>query len=155
MSAGAPNVVLIRGHNESRKAIGTFDYSDLNAYLLLVIGLAKPNENHISSFNELARRGRTGKAVPLRDISDIGRREAFITLPHTANLTHAVEIFGSGVHRIIIVQEGTQDVVGILSQLRLVRFFWENGRNFLAIEPLFPQALRDLNIGSHHVRSIK
>ena len=148
-------MVLIREDEASLEAVGTFDYSDLNSYLLLVVGLAHPDEDHLSSFDELAKKGRSGKPVPLRDLSEIGRREAVVRLPHTAHLPHAVEIFASGVHRIIIVKEGTSDVVGVLSQLRLVRFFWEYGRHFPAIEPLFSYSLSELNVGSKAVKSIK
>lgn len=121
----------------------------------MVVGLARPDEDHLSSFDELARKGRSGKPVPLRDLSEIGRREEVVRLPHTANLPHAVEMFASGVHRIIVVKEGSQDVVGVLSQLRLVRFFWEYGRHFPAIEPLFARSLQELSVGSKAVKSIK
>ena len=155
LTKGAPNVVLIRPDPRSRRAIGTFDYSDLNAYLLLVVGLAHPDLAHLQSFNELARKGREGKSVPVKDIKDIGRREPLVVLPHTAKLPQAVEIFGSGVHRILVAREGTQDIYGILTQLRLVRFFWENGRNFPAIDRLFPSSLMDLRVGNKMVTSIK
>lgn len=155
ISGGSPNVVLLRDNKDSRVAIGTFDYSDLNAYLLLVVGLLQPAESDISSFNELARKGREGKEIPLKDVKDLGRKEPLITLPHTANLTKAVEIFGSGIHRIVVVKEHTMDVVGVLTQLRLVSFFWENGRSFAPIEELFPQTLQSLDIGSHSVFAIK
>ena len=155
MTKGAPNVVLIRPDPKSRRAIGTFDYSDLNAYLLLVVGLARPDVGHLQSFNELARKGREGKVIPVKDIKDLGRREPLVVLPHTAKLTQAVETFGSGVHRIMIAQEGTQDIIGILTQLRLVRFFWENGRDFPQIDRIFPNSLMDLRVGSKAVRSIK
>lgn len=154
ISSGSPNVVLIRENKDSHAAIGTFDYSDLNAYLLLVVGLARP-DNSESSFNDLAQKGREGKPVPLRDVKDLGKKEPLITLPHTANLTKAVEIFGSGIHRIIIVKEHSQEVIGVLSQLRLVGFFWMNGRNFPAVDYLYPQTLRELSIGSQAVVSIK
>ncbi|TKA40323.1 Protein SDS23, partial [Cryomyces minteri] len=119
ISSGAPNVVLIRDTADSRTAVGTFDYSDLNAYLLLVVGLAHPDEGHISSFKELAKKGREGKTIVLSDVKDLGRKEPLLVLPNTEGLSKAVEIFGSGTHRIIIVEEGTTDVVGILTQLRL------------------------------------
>lgn len=78
-----------------------------------------------------------------------------MTLPATANLTHAIEVFGGGVHRIIIVEEGTDNVVGILSQLRLVKFLWENGRNFPIIDALYSQSIKDLGIGSQLTISVK
>lgn len=148
-------MVLVRDSMDTRVAYNTFDYSDLNAYLLLVVGLGHPDEGHVDSFNELVKKGRQGKPIRLEDIKELGRREAFITLPHTSKLTHAVEIFGSGVHRIIIQKEGTHEVVGVLTQLRLVRFFWENGRDFPAIHDMFPSTLKDLGFGARPAKSIK
>jgi CBS domain-containing protein len=76
-------------------------------------------------------------------------------LPASANVMKAVEVFGGGVHRVVVVDEkDDQKVVGIFSQFRLVKFLWENGRSFPIIEELYPQSLRDLRIGSHEVISI-
>ena len=155
---GPPNVVLIRESSSSREAVDTFDYSDLNAYLLLVVGLAHPDQEDVSSFNELARKGREGKPIPLQDVKDLRRKEhkePFIRVPHTQTLTKAMEIFGSGIHRIIVVKEGTADIIGVLSQLRLVRFFYQHGRSFPAIEMLYSSPLKDLEIGSRNVIAIK
>lgn len=154
ISSSSPNVVLLRDSPTSRTAIGTFDYSDLNAYLLLVVGLAQPDEDQVSSFRELAQKGREGKPIPLKDVKGLSRKEPLVTLPHTAPLTKAVEILGSGVHRIIIVKEHTADAIGVLTQLRLIIFFWENGRHFPSIESLYPRYLHDLDIGSHAVFAI-
>ena len=154
IQSGSPNVVLLTDSPTSRTAIGTFDYSDLNAYLLLVVGLAQPDEDQVSSFRELAQKGREGKPIPLKDVKGLGRKEPLVTLPHTATLTKAVEILGSGVHRIIIVKEHSADAVGVLTQLRLIRFFWENGRHFPGIESLYARNLRDLDMGSRSVFAI-
>ena len=78
-----------------------------------------------------------------------------MTLSHTANLTKAVELFGGGVHRLVIVKDGTNDVTGVLSQSRLVKFLWENGRSFPIIDQLYPQTIRDLGIGSQRIICIK
>jgi hypothetical protein len=146
-------VVLLRESKDTHEAIGTFDYTDLNSYLLLVVGLAQPEDRQ--SFKELAQKGREGRPIPLKDVKDLGKKEPLITLPDTANLTKAVEVFGGGIHRIIILREGTTDVVGVLTQLRMVTFFWENGKHFPTIEPLYQATLRELDIGSHSVFAIK
>lgn len=152
---GAPNVVLLREDANTRHATGTFDYSDLNAYLLLVVGLAHPDEGDIASFDELAKKGREGKPIPLKDVKEVGgKKEPLITLPSTADLTKAIEVFGSGVHRVLVAEEGTTNVIGILTQLRLVQFFWENRQSFPAVDQLYPYQLKDLNIGSKHVLAI-
>jgi CBS domain-containing protein len=149
--SGPPNVVLIRESRKTRTPIGTFDYSDLNAYLLLVLGLAQPDE----LATQLADRARSGERIPLSDVNDhLGPREEPVFLPHTAELTRAMEMLGSGLHRIIICKESTSEAVGVLSQLRLVRFFWENHQNFTATEQLYARSLKELNLGAKEVLAI-
>ena len=149
------NVLLIRDNPASLAAIGTFGYNDLNAYLLTVIGVARADEDHIQDFREIAKKAKEGVAIPVRDVINLAEKEPLTLLPHTANLLKAVETFGTGIHRIIVVREGTQEVMGILTQTKLVRFLWENGRSFPVIDQLYPQHLRDLKIGSTQVISIK
>jgi CBS domain-containing protein len=154
-SSGGANVVLLHDNPESRVAIGTYDYDDLNAYLLLVIGLANPPQDVAGSFNELTKKGQEGKPIPLKDVKNLGKKEPLVTLPKTAKIPQAMEVFGGGVHRILIVEENTDNVIGILTQLRLVEFFWENRTNFPVVDQLYPQLIKDLNIGSRSVIAIK
>ena len=149
------SVILVRASASETSACGTFEYSDLNAYLLLVTGLAQPEQADISSFQDLARKARDGNKIPIKDVKDLGKKEPLVALSSVEKLTTAVEILGSGVHRIIVVREGTHHVLGILSQLRVVRFLWENGKNFPAIDRLYPHYIRELSIGSQQVISIK
>lgn len=155
VKSGAPNVVLLRESKDTRAATGTFDYSDLNAYLLLVVGLAHPSEEEVASFDQLAKKGREGTPIPLKDVKDLGKKEPLITLPDTADLTKVMEVFGSGVHRVLIAEENTTNVIGILTQLRLVRFFWDNRASFPAVDQLYSQLIKDLAIGSHAVLAVK
>ena len=66
-----------------------------------------------------------------------------------------MELFGGGVHRLVIVKDGGKEVVGIFSQLRLVKFLWENGNCFPVIEQLYGKEIRELGIGSQQLISIK
>jgi CBS domain len=154
INSGA-NTLLIRDNPTSLSAIGTFGYNDLNAYLLTVIGVARADEDRIQDFRQIAMKAKEGVAIPVREVMSLAQKEPLTLLPHTANLLKAVETFGTGIHRIIVVREGTQEVMGLLSQTKLVRFLWENGRSFPVIDQLFPQYLRDLKIGSNQVISIK
>ena len=106
-------------------------------------------------FEKLAKKAQQGHKIPLRDAKSLGNKEPFITLPHTADLTAAVETFGGGVHRIVVLKEGTNHAIGILSQLRLVKFLWENGRAFPTIDQLYPREVKDLGIGSQGLISVK
>jgi CBS domain-containing protein len=155
IKSGAPNVVLVRESKSTNVAVSTFDYNDLLAFLLLNLGKARPEESQLAQFNEIVRMARASEPIPLRLLKDMGRKEPLVKLPSTANLTKAVEIFGSGIHRVVVTKDGSDEVLGVISQLRMVRFFWEHGRKFPAIEQLFHERLRDLNLGSQSVFSIK
>jgi CBS domain-containing protein len=149
--SGAPNVVLIRESPHTKTPVGTFDYSDLNAYLLLVLGLSQPDEEAA----KIAERARHGEVLPLGDVlGHLGVREPPVSLAHTADLYQAMVALGSGNHRVVINKEGTTEVVGVLSQLRLVRFFWENHENFTAMEQLYSVSLKDLELGAKEVIAI-
>lgn len=153
INSGA-HVLLVRHHKDERAAHATYDYRDLTQYLLFATGQLQPDEEHFPIFTSLAKKAQAGHTIPLRDAKSLGNKEPFMTLPSTANLMHAIEVFGGGVHRIVIVEEGTDNVVGILSQLRLVKFLWENGRNFPTLDRLYSQTIKDLAIGSQQAISV-
>ncbi|GIZ38303.1 hypothetical protein CKM354_000172300 [Cercospora kikuchii] len=149
--SGAPNVVLVRESTMTKTVIATFDYSDLNAYLLLVLGLSQPDELAA----KIADRARRGDAIPLKDItSHLGPREEPVFVTQTATLLQAMETLGAGHHRVIINKEGSSEAVGVLTQLRLVRFFWENHHNFAATENLYSMTLKELELGAKEVLAI-
>lgn len=77
-----------------------------------------------------------------------------VTLPFDETLDKAIEILGSGIHRVLVCGP-SGDVVGVLSQLKLVEFFWNEGLNFPAIDRLYPVTLRDLGIGTHQIVAVK
>jgi hypothetical protein len=155
IEAGSPNVILLRETHDDTAACGTFDYSDLNAYLLVVVGLATPEEDQLVDFDVLAKKTRDRESIPLRDIQTLAKKGPLVTLPEIADLSKAIEHFGSGVHRILVCKDGTTEVVGILSQLKLVKFLWDNGSSFPAIDALYPMVLRDLSIGTSQTIAIK
>jgi len=148
------NVVLIRESEASEKVVSTFDYTDLNAYLLVVVGLAHPSEETRAHYEEIATKAREGSSIPLKDIQMFCRNESLVMLPAGEHLTKAIEVFGSGIHRLLVTNEAGH-VVGILSQLRLIEFFWAEGANYPSIEKLYPVQIRDLGIGSQHILAVK
>jgi CBS domain-containing protein len=155
IEAGPPNVILLRENQNVTSACGTFDYSDLNAYLLVVVGLASPEQNQRVDFDSLAKKAREGVAIPLAEIQDLAKKEPLVTLPESEDLSKAIEHFGSGVHRILICKDGTTEVVGILSQLKLVKFLWDNGSSFPSIDNCYPMTLKELAIGTPQTIAIK
>ncbi len=148
-------MILVRQSPDVLSACDTFDYNDLNAYLLVVLGLANPSEDQVEAYTEIAKKAREGTRIPLKDTSFLSKKAPLVILSEVQDLSNAVEIFASGVHRILIAKEGTNNVIGILSQWILVRFLWDNGSSFPIIDQLYPMTLRELNVGTHQAIAIK
>ena len=109
----------------------------------------------VETYTEIARKGREGVEIPLGDVVSLAKKAPLVTLSENQNLAAALEFFAGGVHRIIVVKENTTNVVGVLSQFKLMNFLWENGNCFPVIERLYPKILRDLHIGTHQIVAIK
>lgn len=148
-------MILLRDSPSSTSACGTFDYSDLNAYLLVVLGLANPEGAQVETFDALAKKAREGVKIPLQDIQGLAKKGPLVTLSESEDLSKAIEHFAGGTHRILITKDGSADVVGILGQLKLVKFFWDNGASFPVIDALYPVILRDLEVGTPQTIAIK
>lgn len=138
------NVVLLRESADSKTVISTFDYTDLLAYLLVVIGLAKPEPEQIELYNSIGQKMQEGKRILLKEVQILSRKESLVMLPATDGLSQAIEILGSGIHQLLATDEAGH-VVGVLSQLRVMNFFWSEGVNFPSIDRLYPVMLRDLS----------
>ncbi|KAI1808685.1 hypothetical protein F4811DRAFT_559076 [Daldinia bambusicola] len=147
------NVVIIRENATSTVPISTFDYNDLNAYILVVVGLAHPTDDLVELYDSIAKRAQARDNIPLRDIQPICRKESLITLQGDEDLAKAIEVFGSGVHR-VLVRNHNAEVIGILSQLKLLEFFWNEGINFRVIDDLYPKLLREVSIGSQQILAV-
>ena len=134
--------------------VSSFDYNDLNAYLLAVVGLGRPEEQSIPFYDDIASRAREGSVITLDEIQPLCGKQQLVRLSATETLANAIEVLGSGVHQ-VLVSDATGDIVGILSQLKLIEFFWSEGIHFANIENLYPTQLKDLGIGSKQVLAIK
>lgn len=145
---------MIRETPASTSPVSTFDYSDLNAYVLIVVGLGQPPEDLVTLYDDIAKRAQARDSIPLRDIQPICRKETLVTLQGDEDLIRAVELFGSGIHRILVTNfQG--EVVGILSQIKLLEFFWNEGVNFPVIDDLYPKFMKELGIGTQQIIAVK
>jgi CBS domain-containing protein len=134
----------------------TFDYTDLNAYLLLVLNKLKAEELRNIDYQpreeipNLIKRAQRGEQVPVDFVIRITNKNPFIKLSEFDTLSNVVEILGSGVHRIAITNTTANNTTlsGILSQRRLIKYLWDNARRFPSMEPLLSSSIRSLHIGS-------
>ncbi|PHH56295.1 Protein SDS23 [Ceratocystis fimbriata CBS 114723] len=147
------NAVLIRETETSESAISTFDYNDLNAYLLVIVGIAKPDDETRSMYAEIATKAHKGQALTLADIQPVCRKESLVALPRGEKLDKAIEVLGSGIHRLLVTDDNGH-VVGILDQLKIVAFFWKEGINFPAIDSMYSASIQDLGIASKSVLAV-
>ncbi|CCC71458.1 hypothetical protein NCAS_0H01480 [Naumovozyma castellii] len=119
----------------------TFDYNDLNSYLLLVLNKINVNNKKITQDCQ------NGKPVPVGEIVKLTPKNPFYKLPETENLSTVMGILGSGVHRVAVTNVDMTKVKGVLSQSRLIKYLWDNARSFPTLESLFNFSLKDLGIG--------
>jgi hypothetical protein len=148
-------VVLVRNSPADKVAVSTFDYSDLNAYLLVVIGMANPDPEQVAVCQSIAQRAQDRVAIPIRDVLPICHKEPLASLSYNDDLVAAIEVFGSGARRVIVTNPNATEVVGVLSQLHLIQFFWNEAVNFPQIDQLYASTLWDLRIGSQEIIAIK
>lgn len=144
----------------------SFDYLDLNTYLLMIMNKISvsdlcvdeipddngdPNSLTTQQKHEklqlLVAKAKKGEEVPVDFIVRLHPKTPFVRLKDGESLFRAVEAFGNGVHRVAIV-DSTNKITGILSQRRTIRFLWENARRFPSLEFLLNSTLQDLKIGS-------
>jgi hypothetical protein len=146
----------LRESADAQTVVSTFNYTDLLSYLLVVIGLAKPEPEQVELFNNVGMKVQNGEPVLLKEIQALSRKESLVMLPATDGLSQAIEILGSGIHQLLATGEDGR-VVGVLSQLRVMNFFWTEGVNFPSIDRLYPVMLRDLSstLGHKPIISIK
>lgn len=119
----------------------TFDYNDLNSYLLLVLNKIQVNDRTVQQDCQ------NGKPVPVGEIVKLTPKNPFYKLAETENLSTVMGILGSGVHRVAITNVAMTEIKGILSQRRLIKYLWDNARTFPNLEHLFNASLQDLKIG--------
>lgn len=120
-----------------------------------MVGLAQPDgEEQVALYSELAKKAQDRVPITLREIQPVFRKEDLVVLPADTTLDRTIETLGSGVHRILVTNQASE-VIGIVSQLRLLEFFWHEGVNFPAIDRLYGAVLRDLHVGSQKIVAVK
>ncbi|KAI3404332.2 SDS23 [Candida oxycetoniae] len=142
----------------------TFDYSDLNTYLLLIMNKIDYNELNVDEIGDektslqekhdivvqAINKAKKGEEVPVEFIIKLHPKNPFIKFTQTDTLFSVMETLGNGVHRVAITNEEGTKITGILSQRRLIKYMWENARRFPSLEFYFQSTLQDLKIGSNN-----
>ncbi|RIA95838.1 hypothetical protein C1645_688553 [Glomus cerebriforme] len=145
--------------NKTKSYVGMFDWADVMTYLLIVLKKKdileqqrKSDEELTSEFNDLLRLAIQCQPIPVRLASDLSNRNPFYSVLPETSLLQVVELFGSGTHRVAIL-DADGNMKGILTQSKVVNYLYQNVTKFPQIEQLFPKLLHDLDIGKSTVIS--
>ncbi|CAG8520789.1 13245_t:CDS:10 [Gigaspora rosea] len=132
---------------------GMFDWADVMTYLLIVLKkkdaskqLEKTDAELSAEFNDLVKLASHCQPVPVKLASDLSKKNPFYSVLPETSLLQVVELFGSGTHRVAVV-DANGIIKGILTQSRVVNYFYQNVTKFPPIEQLFPKTLNELDIG--------
>lgn len=146
-------LVLVRNDKTLTEVVNVFDYDHVNAYLCFVTGISQPASITDTERDEILQCVQRHEPVHLDQLQHVfGERAGPSFLNHTDTLSQAMEMLGSGVHRVIVKKAGTSEICGVLTQLQLVELFWEHVRSADAINA---KTLRNLGIGETSVIAIK
>ncbi|CAI5756892.1 unnamed protein product [Candida verbasci] len=154
-------VSISENHSDLTNCL-TFDYSDLNTYLLLIMNKIDYSELNVDEIGDEKmtfqekhdlvisniNKAKKGEEVPVEFIIKLHPKNPFIKFVDNDTLFSVMETLGNGVHRIAITDSTTNKIIGILSQRRLIKYMWENARRFPALDFYLQSTLQDLKIGS-------
>ncbi|OVF06610.1 hypothetical protein A9F13_20g01122 [Clavispora lusitaniae] len=161
-------VVLSQSDDGSTNYL-SFDYSDLNTYLLLIMnrisvddvlpsqdsdGRRPSLQERKDTLTSYINRAKKGEEVPVEIIVSLQPKTPFLRFKESDTLLKAVEVFGSGAHRVAIINNDNK-ISGILSQRRTIKFFWDNARRFTSLDYLLNSSLQDLKVISSNPVTIQ
>lgn len=141
--------------DDNKGYIGMFDYGDVIAYILLVLHRKKEKvdvDSESFEIKDIVHKALQGQCVPVGMASDLSRKNPFYSILEEATLLSAVEIFACGTHRVSIMN-GSQ-IQGILSQSNVVKFLFENRKQFPDIDEVMNKTIHQLNLGQEKVISV-
>jgi len=110
--------------NEKMQYVGMFDYGDIVAFLLAVMGKEEIPE-YETDLREILQKGLRMGPVPVHMIADLSLRNPFVYVLPEAPLLEAVQFFAQGIHR-IAVMDSDLSLKGILSQSALITYLVEH-----------------------------
>ncbi|KAI8091212.1 uncharacterized protein B0P05DRAFT_577303 [Gilbertella persicaria] len=147
----------VYANGEKGHYIGMFDYGDVIAYILLVLHL-KPGQKDSNDeidpesfeIKDIVQRALKGQKVPVGMASDLSRKNPFYSILKEATLLSAVEVFAHGTHRVSILKPDGE-IDGILSQSTVVKYLFENRKQFPQIDHVMNKTIRELKLGDNSV----
>ncbi|KAG0325675.1 cell separation during budding [Dissophora globulifera] len=131
-----------------------FDYSDLMTYVLLLLKkMDVPPEDQTVEMRDLIRKTNTSQNVPVRLASDLSGKDPFCTVLAETRLGAIVSDFGSGIHRVSVI-DSTGKVIGLLSQSLALDYLMRHLSEFPKLQPVMQQTIEELGLARNKVLSV-
>ncbi|KAF9143597.1 cell separation during budding [Mortierella sp. GBA39] len=157
----ASEVLLNKGvssapiYDSGRKMfVGMFDYSDLMTYILLVLKkMEVPLEDQTMEMRDLIQKTNHSQNVPVKLVSDLSGNDPFCTVLAETKLGGVVNDFGTGIHR-VAVMDSHGNMTGVLTQSLTLDYLMRHLSEFPQLQPLMQKGLQQLGLTGVKVLSV-
>lgn len=103
--------------------VGMFDYGDIVAFLLAVMGKEEVPQ-YETNLRDILQKGLRMGPVPVHMVSDLSLRNPFVYVAPETPLLEAIQFFAQGLHRIAVINSDFS-LKGILSQSGVLNYVVE------------------------------
>ncbi|KAF9418107.1 cell separation during budding [Podila epigama] len=139
---------------EKQTYVGMFDYADLMAFILILLKkTTPPQDQHTLDMKELIQRANNAQTVSVRLVSDLSGKDPFYTILAETRLGAVVSDFGTGIHR-VAVMDSANHLVGILTQSSTLDFIMRHLGDFPKLQTVMQKSLREFGLDKSHVLSV-
>ncbi|KXS13877.1 CBS-domain-containing protein [Gonapodya prolifera JEL478] len=128
--------------------VGSLDWADVAAYLLIVLKKGQPpnlSENGSLEIQELIQRAHSFQPVPARLAADLSSRNPLWNVTPDSTIVDVLGAFSKGIHRVCVM--GPSGLEGVLSQSALAQYLYRNSEQFAELKPVLSKTLAELGLG--------
>lgn len=138
--------------------LGMIDMLDVVSHAVLVAPVEEDYKEdpahplHLVKVLEMASRALT--LASAKDVINKSGKDAYVPLDLENEVTLALDMFSSGIHRTPVVN-GEGKLVGTISQTKIIQWFNNERKTYLKAFPALSETIRDLGLGQAPVVSVK
>ncbi|KIO21822.1 hypothetical protein M407DRAFT_28589 [Tulasnella calospora MUT 4182] len=124
---------------------GLFDYADLNAFLLVAVqSHAMPASFDPDRVRKIIEKGKEGGDASVGLACDLSQKNPLVAVPPTAGLIPLLTVFARGRHRVLLVDDESDTVHGLVEDRQLVRWFTEHASEHAPLVTALSSPLSEL-----------
>ncbi|KAG0262366.1 cell separation during budding [Mortierella polycephala] len=139
---------------QKKTYVGMFDYSDLMAYLLIILKkMEVPLDDQSVEMHDLIEKTSKSQTIPVKLAADLSGKDPFCSVMAETRLGAVVSNFATGIHR-VAVMDSNGDIKGILTQSSVLDFLLRHLSEFPQLQPVMQQSLQQLGLSNSKVLSV-